>query len=119
MVFGIGCLMFLFLRFHFAFHHPLDCSAEKITQSVLDVLRGLYVVFLDQSRDDLSCRLSSTAIFLVFPFWFSCVFYSIIPQIQGDLQKKVNRLIIAAHDNRISDAADELLYMKDGRIEKI
>ena len=46
-------------------------------------------------------------------------FYSIIPQIPGDLQKKVNRLIIAAHDNRISDAADELLYMKDGRIEKI
>ena len=45
--------------------------------------------------------------------------FPIIPQIPGDLQKKVNRLIIAAHDNRISDAADELLYMKDGRIEKI
>ena len=54
-----------------------------------------------------------------FPFWFSCVFFPIIPQIPGDLQKKVNRFIIAAHDNRISDAADELLYMKDGRIEKI
>ena len=50
----IGCLMFLFLRFHFAFHHPLDCSAEEVTQSILYILRGLYVIFLDQSRDDLS-----------------------------------------------------------------
>ena len=57
--------------------------------------------------------------FLGLPILVLLCFFPIIPQIPGDLQKKVNRLIIAAHDNRISDSADELLYMKDGRIEKI
>ena len=37
----------------------------------------------------------------------------------GQLKKQGMTIIIATHDNRISDAADELLYMNDGRIEKI
>lgn len=37
----------------------------------------------------------------------------------GQLKKQGMTIIIATHDNRISDAADELMYMNDGRIEKI
>lgn len=36
----------------------------------------------------------------------------------SQLKEQGITIIIATHDNRISDAADELLYMKDGRIEK-
>jgi len=36
----------------------------------------------------------------------------------SQLKQKGTTIIIATHDNRISDFADELLYMKDGRIEK-
>ena len=84
--------MFLFLRFHFAFHHPLDCSAEEVTQSILYILRGLYVVF--SINLEMISLLPSVidGDFLGLPILFSCVFYSIIPQIQGNLQKKVNRL---------------------------
>ena len=36
----------------------------------------------------------------------------------SQLKQKGTTIIIATHDNRISDIANELLYMKDGRIVK-
>ena len=85
----IGCLMFLFLRFHFAFHHPLDCSAEEVTQSILYILRGLYVVFLDQSRDDLSLAVCHRRRFSWSSHFGSSVFFILLYHRFAGIYRKI------------------------------